>query len=327
MDQNISNLQVKSFGQNVYTNRELAGGKLRPHMTIVGGQFGTMPYRESGIYPVVAGGGRPQKRMTRFGDSPVSEINYGNRKITRAFYDDGFFVDWQDVEQITVDIKAPKLLAMNNKFAREEDIVALKGILGTVKGGVAGETDVPLTTTNVIPVGTGSTGNTGMNYKKFMALKESFALSNVDLEYGLKPVVVMSPTQYYLDLMNDEKFINSGYYKFAVAQADSSVKNFMDCTIVVMNNTPWMASATLAGVTDVDFDANGNSVDTAGLDIRACFAFMPDAAMIEISPNVETAMDRVITKGNNVYCYAKVGLAATRMEEAKVWLVPCDESP
>jgi hypothetical protein len=326
-NQNISNLQVKSFGQNVYTNRELAGGKLRPHMTIVGGQFGTMPYRESGLYPVVAGGGLPQKRNTRFGDSPVSEILYGNRKITRAFYDDGFFIDWQDVEQITVDLKAPKLMAMNNKFARMEDIVAIKGILGAAMGGALGETSVPFASANVIPVGTGAVANTGMNYKKFLALKESFSLANVDIESGIKPVMVMSPTQYYLDLMNDDKFINSGYYKFAVAQASSSVKDFLDVTIVVMNNTPWMADGTSASVTDASFDVNGASVDVAGLDIRACFAFMPDAAMLEISPNVETAMAPVITKGNNVYCYAKAGLAATRMEEAKVFLVPCDESP
>lgn len=324
MAQNISDLQVKSFGQNFYTNVELAGGKLRPHMTIVGSQFGVMPYRKEGIYPVFTGGGRPSKRMTRFGKTPITEADYGNRKVSRAFFEDGFFIDWQDVEQIAVDLKHPKMMNSMTKFKREEDIIAMTAALGSAAGGVAGETAVPLTTTNIVPVTTGvASGNAGMNYTKFLVLKESLAKANVDIEYGAKPVIVMSPQQYYKELYLDDKFINSGYYKFASAQADQSVKSFMDCTIVVMNNVPYMASSTAAELT---WDSSGNAVDTATLDIRACFAFMPDSIMLEISPEVEAAIAPDITRGNNPLAYLKMGMGAVRMEEAKVWLVPCDQS-
>ena len=328
MSQNVSNLQVKSFGQNFYTNVELAGGKLRPNITLVGTQFGTMPYRESGIYPVFAGGGRPTERKTRFGDSPVTEADYANRKVTRKFFDDGFFIDWQDVQQIAVDLKAPKMQNSLNKFKREEDILIMQAALGAAAGGLLGETSVPFTTTNVIPVTTGkATGNAGMNYVKFIALKSELAKANVDIEYGPKPVIVMSPQQYYLELMQDEKFINSDYKPLAVAQAGSSVVSFLDCTIVVMNNVPYMTTAgTGANVAAADFTATGASVDTDTTDIRACFAFMPDSIMLEIAPEVEAAIAPVITKGNNPYAYVKMGMGAVRMEEAKVWLVPCDQS-
>ena len=325
MSQDISNLQVQSFGQNFYTNVELAGGLLRPHMTVVGSQFGTMPYRESGIYPVFQGGGRPTEELTRFGKTPISEADYENRKIKRSFFSDGFFIDWKDVETIAVDLKHPKMMNSVNKFKREEDIVSMTALLGTAQGGVLGATDTAFDTDNVVPVGTGAAGNTGMNYEKFLALKESLALANVDIQYGAKPVIVMSPTQYYNELYQDERFINSSYYQFAKANEGQSVMSFMDCTIVVMNNTPWLNTAGTGA--NLDWTTAGVATDTDSTDIRACFAFMPDAAMLEISPDIESAIAPDITRGNNPLAYLKMGVGAVRMEEAKVWLVPCDESP
>ena len=325
MSQEISNLDVQSFGQNFYTNVELAGGLLRQHATIVGSQFGTMEYRESGIYPVFAGGGRPSKRTTRFGKTPITEADYGNRKIKRDFFDDGFFIDWQDVEKIAVDLKHPKMMNSVRKFQREEDIVLMDALLGVAQGGDLGTTDVPFDTSNVVDVATGGTGNQGMNYEKFLALKTDYALSDVDIQYGAKPVVVMSPTQYYLELYQDERFINSSYYQFAKANEGQSVLEFMDCTLVIMNNTPWINTAGTGA--SLDWDTTGASVDTDSTDIRACFSFMPDAAMLEISPDIESAIAPDITRGNNPLAYLKMGVGAVRMEEAKVRLVPCDESP
>jgi len=325
MSQDISNLQVQSFGQNFYKNVELAGGLLRPHMTVVGSQFGTMPYRESGIYPVFQGGGRPTPELTRFGKTPISEADYENRKIKRDFFSDGFFIDWKDVETIAVDLKHPKMMNSVYKFQREEDIVGMSALLGVAQGGNLGATNVAFDTNNVVDVATGGTGNQGMNYEKFLALKESLALANVDIQYGVKPVIVMSPTQYYSELYQDERFINSSYYQFAKANEGQSVISFMDVTIVVMNNTPWLNTAGTGASTD--WDTSGNAVDTDSTDIRACFAFMPDAAMLEISPDIESAIAPDITRGNNPLAYLKMGVGAVRMEEAKVWLVPCDESP
>jgi hypothetical protein len=138
----------------------------------------------------------------------------------------------------------------------------------------------------------------------------------------------MSPTQYYKELYQDERFINSSYYQFATAQADQSTKSFMDVTICVMNNTPWMNTAgTGASIGDDGFDTLGNSVDVDSTDIRACFGFMPDSAMLEISPDIESAIAPDITRGNNPLAYLKMGVGAVLMEEAKIRLVPCDESP
>jgi hypothetical protein len=331
MDNQISNLQVKAFGQNFYTNVELMGGKLRKYVTMVGDKFGAIPYRKDGIYPIYQGGGRPQAKTTRYGDSPVSEGQYGNRKITRKFFHDGFFSDdWQDFEQIVADPKAPKTVGLANKFRREEDIGIMTGILGAANGGALGDTSVPFTTTNVIPVGTGSTGNTGMNYKKFLALKDALVTSNVDIEYGPKPVLVMGSQQYWIELHNDEKFINSGYYKFAQAAGSSRVIDFLDITVVVMNNTPFLNDAgNGVDVVSAWNATTGDAVDyTSGpKDIRACFAFMPDAVYHELGPDIETNSERVILKSNAIYTYAKMAFGTTRVEEAKCWLVPCDESP
>jgi hypothetical protein len=216
------------------------------------------------------------------------------------------------------------------KFQREEDITAISAILGDALGGDLGVTTVPFDTNNVIDVQTGGGGsNTGMNYEKFLALKESLVSANVNIDYGTsKPVIVMGPKQYYRELYLDERFINSSYYQFAAAQANQQTKEFMDVTIVVMNNTPWINTAgTGAQVGAAGFDSLGDSIDVDSTDIRACFGFMPDSAMLEISPDIESAIAPDITRGNNPLAYLKYGVGAVRMEEAKVWLVPADESP
>jgi hypothetical protein len=322
--QDISNLDVQAFGQNFYTNVELAGGLLRPHMTLIGDQFGSMEYRESGLYPTFTGGGRPSKRTQRFGKTPITEAEYGNRKIKRDFFDDGFFVDWQDIEKIAVDLKHPKMMNSHRKFQREEDIISMDALLGDALGGDTGSTVVPFDTNNVVDIATGGTGDQGMNYVKFLQLKTDLANDNVDIQYGQKPVIVMSPKQFYLELYQDERFINSSYYAFAKANEGQMVMSFMDVTIVIMNNTPFMNTAGTGAA--LDWDANGNSVDTDATTVRACFAFMPDAAMLEISPDIESAIAPDITRGNNPLAYLKMGVGAARVEEAKVRLVPCTEA-
>lgn len=328
-NQQISNLDVKAFGQNFYTNVELKGGQLRSYVTMVGDKFGSIPYRKEGVYPVYQGGGRPSKKTTRYGDSPVTEGQYGNRKISRNFFHDGFFSDdWEDFQQIVTDPKAPKTIGMVNKFRREEDIGIMTGILGNANGGALGDTPTAFNTSNVIPVTTGATsGNAGMNYQKFLALKDALVKSNVDIEYGNKPVIVMSSRQFYIELYNDEKFINSGYYKFAQAAGQSKVIDFMDVTIVVTNMAPYLNTAgTGVDVASAWDDVTGDPIDYDSTNIRACFAFMPHAVYHELGPDVETNSERIILKSNSIYTYAKMAFGTVRVEEAPCWLVPADET-
>lgn len=324
MSQDLLYTYVTGFDRSIRRTVEVVGGKLRPYVRMATGDL----YRKEGVYQRVSGGGLPQKKTTRFGDSPVSEADYSRRRVTRTDYEDGQFMDWADVVRIGTDIQAEKLNIMANKFKRQEDIILEQALLGSAQGGDNGETSTAFTSGNIIDVGLGGTGNQGFNYDKFIATIEKFGTNNVDIEVN-KPVFVISWNQ-WKEAMNDDKFINFDYS--AARRIDGGglmLKNYMGCDIIVSNIVPYINTAgTGFQIDDSDINTTtGAWTDTDTTDIRACFAFCKDAALLEVNPDIQTNIDKRADKGFNWYAYLKMSLGAVRMEEEKVVAIPCDQSP
>ena len=53
----------------------------------------------------------------RFGDSPVSDIDYSRRKVTRQAFQDGQFMDWADLSKMGVDPRNAKLQVMKEQVS------------------------------------------------------------------------------------------------------------------------------------------------------------------------------------------------------------------
>lgn len=335
MSQDLLYTYVTGFDRSIRETVEVKGGKLRPYVQLATGDL----YRDEGVYQRTTGGGLPQKVTNRFGDSPVSELDYSRRRVTRNPYDDGQFMDWADVVRMGTDPRSNKLTAMRNKFLRQEDIILDQAMLGTAQGGDNGETSVAfgngLTDTNIVDVTLGAAAgftNAGFNYDKFIDTLERFGSNNVDLEM-YAPVFKISYQQWE-DMMQDDKFINFDYTgaRPIDTMTPTMIRDYMGCKFVVSNIVPYAADSTPTvatdfNIADTDISTAGAWSDTDSSDIRICYAFVQDAALLEINPDITSKITERGDKKFNWYAYCKMDLGAVRMEEEKVVAIPCDQSP
>ena len=325
MSTELSNAYKTGFDRNIRRTTEVKGGKLRSKVQLATGDL----YRSTGVYQLMSGGGLPSKKTNRFGDSPVSESDYTRRRVTRDDYEDGQFMDWSDIKRMCTDPKAQKLDIMLQKFKRQEDIIIQQALLGSAQGGDNGETATAFTAGNIIDVQTGgASANIGFTYEKLVATLKLFGDNNVDVE-NVRPCILISYAQWE-NMMSQDEFINNDYTgQRPVDGKQVMISNYMGCDFIISNIVPWMNTAG-TGFRIADSDLNtttGAWTDTDSTDIRACIAFMPDAALLEINPDIVTKMDERSDKGFNWYAYVKQSLGAVRMEESKVIAIPCDESP
>ena len=338
MSQDLLYTYVTGFDRAIRETVEVVGGKLRPYVQLATGDL----YRSEGVYQRTTGGGLPQKVTNRFGDSPVSELDYSRRRVTRTPFHDGQFMDWADVVRMGTDPRSNKLTAMRNKFLRQEDIILDQAMLGTAAGGENGEDTVQFgandtTDGNIVDITLGAAAgktNAGFNYDKFIDTLERFGSNNVDLE-AQSPCFKVSYKQWE-DMMQDDKFINFDYTGAGPIDSmrPTMIREYMGCKFVVSNIVPYSADATEATLTYADFNIADTDLSTAGAwadtdstDVRMCYAFVNDAALLEINPDITTSIDRRVDKCGNWYAYLKMDLGAVRMEEEKVIAIPCDQSP
>jgi hypothetical protein len=329
MSQNLSTTYVTGFDRNIRRTVEVKGGKLRDKVQLATGDL----YREEGVYQRMTGGGLPNKRTNRFGDSPVSEADYSRRRVRRSDYEDGQFMDWSDIVRMATDPKSEKLDIMTQKFRRGEDIIVEQAALGVAQGGDEGSTDTAFATANIIDVALGAeTGYTtaGFTYEKLTDLMTKYGDNNVDLEYTM-PCNIITYHQFYTDMMNQDKFINLDYISRSVVDRSKPtyIPEYMGCQWLLTNIVPFMdTDGTGFQIDDTDLNyTSGNWKDVDDTDINACISMVNDAVLLEINPDITTEIDKRSDKGFNWYAYVKQGLGAVRMEEEKVYAIPCDRSP
>ena len=328
MSQDLLYTYVTGFDRTIRSTVELTGGKMRQFVEQATGDL----FHSDGVYQFTSGGGLPQKVTNRFGDSPVSELDYTRRRVTRTAFDDGHFMDWPDVAKMGTDPRNKKLTAMRDKFLRKEDLIIDQALLGTAQGGDNGETTTVFDTSNIIDVTLGAASgytNAGFNYSKFLATLTKFGENNVDLE-SAQPIFKLSYAQWQ-NMMEDDKFINHDYSTSRPIDAANSamIKEYMGCKFVITNIVPWMNTAgTGFNIADTDINTTvGKWTDTDSTDIRAVSAFVQDAVLLEINPEITTDIGKRFDKKGSWYAYMKVAYGAVRTQEALSIAIPCDQSP
>ena len=338
---NLLNTYVIGFDRAIRETVETKGGKLRQYVQRATGDL----FRKEGVYQRTAGGGLPQKVTNRFGDSPVSDIEYSRRRTTRTAYQDGQFMDWADVSKMGVDPRNAKLNAMRNKFLRQEDIILDQAFLGKALGGVEGQTSTYLTdAVNLLKEGGGlgsSTITTGFTYEKFLNALQAFGTNSVDIETET-PIFKISWNQWQ-DMMLDEQFINFDYTaNRPIDRGVGAIYDYMGAKFCISNILPYFADATVTlgadsgsetsivpadselQLADTNIDSTGKwTVDTD--DIRAVYAFIQDAVLLEVNPDMTTKISERADKSFNYYAYMKAEFGAVRMEEEKVIVIPSKE--
>ena len=329
MSQDLLNTYVIGFDRSIRETVEVNGGKLRPYIMLATGDL----YRKEGVYQRTTGGGLPQVVTNRFGDSPISELDYSRRRTSRIAYQDGQFMDWADLSKMGVDPRNAKLTAMKNKFLRQEDIIIDQAMLGSANTTDLETSATSVTLTNAVSnIFDGTTAvDEGFTYGKFLSALAQFGNNNVDVE-NLAPVFKISWTQWQ-EMMADDNFINFDYT--ATRPVDNAsygkIYDYMGAKFCISNIIPYFNNEACSvgdGASSVD-NANGTwtavTTTVGGVDynFRAVYAFAPSASLFEVNPDMTTKVSERADKGFNYYAYMKAEFGAVRMEEEKVVVIPC----
>lgn len=241
-------------------------------------------------------------RTTRHSDSPLISTPHARRRCTMLDYDWGDMID--GVDKIRTLIDPAGKYTMNAAFAlgRSKDDVIIEAATGTAYTGEKGATAVPLPNGQKVAVTVGTGSSAGLNIAKLIAAKSLFGKNEVEYNEGDLNFVV---TQQQLDDLLNITAVQSADYNTVRALVRGEVDTFMGFKFIrtqrlLLNTTT---------------------------DVRTCFAFVKDGIRLGLGQDITTRVAERPDKCFSWYAYACMTLGATRMEEAKVVEVACDESP
>jgi hypothetical protein len=183
-------------------------------------------------------------------------------------------------------------------MGRAMDDVVITAALGTSSTGETGSGTADLDSTANM-VGSASS-NDGLTIAKLLEAKRKLDLNDVDP--SIPRYIAVGPKQIE-DLLGTTQ-VTSSDFNTVKALAQGDINTFLGFEFIMTNR--------------LSVDSN---------DIRSCFAWAEDGITLGIGKDVSARIDERNDKGYATQVYYSMDIGATRMEEAKVVKIFCDETP
>ena len=214
------------------------------------------------------------------------------RMVTLADYEYADLIDDQDKIRMLIDPTSTYAKAAAAAIGRKMDDVIIAALGGTAKTGSAGSTSTSLPSAQKIAHGSG-----GLTVAKLVSAKKILDEGNVDP--SIKRYIVVSPEQME-DLLNITTVTSSDYNSVkALVQGD--IDTFVGFKFITSNR-----------LTD-----DGTS--------RLCYAWAEDGMKLAMGKEPTASIDVRPDKSYATQVYYCASFGATRMEEAKVVEIACNE--
>lgn len=252
--------------------------------------------------------GKSKMRLitTRNGQTIPSDTAMAKRWLRPKGYDEVTFIDEFD-EVALGELPAPESEhVMSHAMAakRTMDEVIIAGLEGTAYIGEDGTTTVDLGSSQKVAVDyvlSGSAVNSGLTLAKLTRAKYILDANEVEDEGRY---FVHSAKQLN-DLLNNVVEVKSSDYNEVKALVDGKVSRFMG----------------------FDFVRTQLLTLTTSTDVRTCIAYHRDGVVLGIGQEKKVKIDIRADLNHTIQIRTTVLIGATRLEEERVVLVYCDESP
>jgi hypothetical protein len=251
----------------------------------------------------------------RTGRSSPQDISMPKRAVFPLPYDCTMWIDEFDHVALG-DLPNPEgamVRAHGYAANRTKDLICITALLGTSYTGKTGTTPVSLTAANQVAVNyvrTGSAHNSGMTLAKILQAKYLMDNANVPMDTAQR-IMVVSPAQLQ-DLLNDVEQVSNDRYVDVKALIDGKVHEFGGFT--------WKVIADISSTVPMLPKTSG--------DIRSCIAFHSKMALAwGNGEDVKARIDILPEFSHAIQVRTTLMGGATRLEEARVVEILCDESP
>jgi hypothetical protein len=232
-------------------------------------------------------------RTTRHADTPLIDTPHSRRMVTMSDYEYADLIDDQDKVRLLVDPTSTYARAAAAAMGRAMDDVIISAALGTSLTGKDGTTSTPFDTNNQIAVGAA-----GLTLAKLVEAKE--ILDSNDVDPSIPRYIAVSPKQ-ITNLLDDPE-VTSADYNTVRALVKGELDTYVGFKFVTTNR--------------LGLDGSGD---------RRCFAWAMDGIKLAVGKEPTARIDERADKSYATQVYYCMSVGATRMEEAKVVEIICDE--
>ena len=290
MSTQITTAFVEQYSSNVSLLAQQMGSKLR-------GAVDVETIRGKNAFFDQIGASAAVVRSTRHGATPQLTTPHSRRRVSLADYEWADLIDDLDKVRMLSDPTSNYAKAAAAAMNRSIDDVIITALNASSDTGVAGGTAVALPSTSKFAT---TQQTDGLTVAKL--LESKYFLDNGNVDPSIKRWFVCGPKQIQ-DLLNTTE-VKSSDYNTVKALAQGSINSFLGFEFIMS--------------TRLNFDGNHT-------DDRLCFAFTQDAIKLAIGADVKAKITERDDKSYATQVYYSMALGATRMEEEKVFQVPCDE--
>ena len=232
-------------------------------------------------------------RTSRHADTPLIDTPHSRRMVTMSDYEYADLIDDSDKVRLLVDPTSTYTRAAAAAMGRAMDDVIITAALGTAQTGKEGSTSTALSAGQKI-----AHGSAGLTIAKLVSAKE--LLDSASVDPSIPRFIIVSPKQ-VSDLLNNTT-VTSSDFNTVKALAQGEINSFVGFRFIVSNR--------------LNTDSNSD---------RQVIAFAQDGLKLAIGKEPAARIDERADKSYSTQVYYSQAIAATRMEEAKVVEIACNE--
>ena len=232
-------------------------------------------------------------RTSRHADTPLIDTPHSRRMVTMSDYEYADLIDDSDKVRLLVDPTSTYSRAAAAAMGRAMDDVIITAALGTAQTGKEGSTSTALPAGQKI-----AHGSAGLTIAKLVSAKE--LLDSASVDPSIPRFIIVSPKQ-VSDLLNNTT-VTSSDFNTVKALAQGEINSFVGFRFIVSNR--------------LNTDSNSD---------RQVIAFAQDGLKLAIGKEPAVRIDERADKSYSTQVFYSQAIGATRMEEAKVVEIACNE--
>ena len=233
------------------------------------------------------------KRTSRHGDTPVVETPHSRRMVTMDSYEWADLIDDADKVKMLIDPTSTYAQAAAAAMGRAMDDAIITAATGTAKTGKSGSTSTSMLSANQI-----ANGSADLTVAKLIQAKK--ILDNGSVDPSIPRHIAVGPDQ--IEALLNTTSVTSSDFNTVKALVQGEINTFMGFQFHMSTR----------------LGKSGN--------IRTCFAWAEDGIKLAVGKDVMSRIDERSDKSYSTQVYYCATFGATRMEEAKVVQIDCDES-
>lgn len=232
------------------------------------------------------------KRTSRHADTPLVDTPHSRRMVTMSDYEWADLIDDPDKVRMLADPTSVYAQAAAGGLGRAMDDVIITAALGTALTGASGGTSTTLPSAQKVVH-----ASAGLTIAKLVSAKK--ILDEGDVDPSIKRYIAVSPEQIE-DLLNNTT-VTSSDYNTVKALSQGDIDSYVGFKFVVTNR----------------LNDDGTS--------RQVIAWAEDGIVLALGSDMSSRIDERADKSYSTQVYASMTIGATRMEEAKVVEIACNE--